>query len=88
MDGENTFMKIRVFGEPKKKEAIKPLKFNKLIAQNVRPWGVEPQSKEPESFILSIELRAQISISTLSNVLFEKRYFESVTKIQLFSLFS
>lgn len=40
MDGENTFMKIRVFGEPKKKEAIKPLKFNKLIAQNVRPWGL------------------------------------------------
>ena len=25
---------------------------------HVRPWGVEPQSKEPESFILSIELRA------------------------------
>ena len=23
----------------------------------VNPWGVEPQSKEPESFILSIELR-------------------------------
>ncbi len=25
----------------------------------VRPWGVEPQSTEPESVILSIELRAQ-----------------------------
>ena len=25
----------------------------------VGPWGVEPQSKEPESFILSIELRVQ-----------------------------
>ena len=25
----------------------------------VNPWGVEPQSKEPESFILSIELRVQ-----------------------------
>ena len=24
----------------------------------VRPWGVEPQSSEPESDILSIELRA------------------------------
>lgn len=24
----------------------------------VRPWGVEPQSTEPESVILSIELRA------------------------------
>ncbi len=23
---------------------------------NVIPWGVEPQSKEPESFILSIKL--------------------------------
>ena len=31
---------------------------NKLLATNlVDPWGVEPQSKEPESFILSIELR-------------------------------
>ena len=27
----------------------------------VNPWGVEPQSKEPESFILSIELRVQES---------------------------
>ncbi len=26
----------------------------------VHPWGVEPQSKEPESFILSIELRVPI----------------------------
>ncbi len=25
----------------------------------VNPWGVEPQSKEPESFILSIKLRVQ-----------------------------
>ena len=25
----------------------------------MNPWGVEPQSKEPESFILSIELRVQ-----------------------------
>ena len=24
------------------------------------PWGLEPQSKEPESFILSIELRNQL----------------------------
>ncbi len=28
----------------------------------VRPWGVEPQSTEPESVILSIELRAHIAI--------------------------
>ena len=27
----------------------------------VNPWGVEPQSKEPESFILSIELRVQMA---------------------------
>ena len=26
----------------------------------VNPWGVEPQSKEPESFILSIELRVRV----------------------------
>ena len=26
----------------------------------VHPWGVEPQSKEPESFILSIELRVPL----------------------------
>ena len=30
-----------------------------LEIENVNPWGVEPQSKEPESFILSIELRVQ-----------------------------
>ena len=41
-----------------KKEATKLLKSNSLIAQNVRPWGVEPQSMEPESIILSIELWA------------------------------
>ena len=28
----------------------------------VNPWGVEPQSKEPESFILSIELRVQVAL--------------------------
>ncbi len=27
----------------------------------VHPWGVEPQSKEPESFILSIELRVPLN---------------------------
>ena len=31
--------------------------INYLATFNVNPWGVEPQSKEPESFILSIELR-------------------------------
>ena len=29
----------------------------------MNPWGVEPQSKEPESFILSIELRVQVVAS-------------------------
>ena len=27
---------------------------------SVIPWGLEPQSKEPESYILSIELRNQM----------------------------
>ena len=45
-------------GDLSKKEATKPFKFNGLIAQIVRPWGVEPQSMEPESIILSIELWA------------------------------
>ncbi len=30
-----------------------------MPAAPVNPWGVEPQSKEPESFILSIKLRVQ-----------------------------
>ena len=40
---------------------------------HVRPWGVEPQSKEPESFILSIELRAH-------------RFLFCSAKIQLFCI--
>ncbi len=44
----------------------------------VRPWGVEPQSKEPESFILSIELRAQ-NLSA---------FFKCATKVQLFAFIS
>lgn len=47
-----------IYGGPEQKEATKPFKFNGLIAQIVRPWGVEPQSMEPESIILSIELWA------------------------------
>lgn len=31
-----------------------------LAFYSVIPWGLEPQSKEPESFILSIELRNQM----------------------------
>lgn len=40
-----------------------PGKYDKLTKSipgakpHVIPWGLEPQSKEPESFILSIELR-------------------------------
>ena len=37
----------------------KLLCFSNLAISFVNPWGVEPQSKEPESFILSIELRVQ-----------------------------
>lgn len=37
---------------------IKKQPFNRLLY--VIPWGLEPQSKEPESFILSIELRNQM----------------------------
>ena len=29
---------------------------------SVIPWGLEPQSKEPESFILSIELRVRLKL--------------------------
>ena len=36
------------------------LKINLLVFCGVNPWGVEPQSKEPESFILSIELRVRV----------------------------
>ena len=32
--------------------------------KEVNPWGVEPQSKEPESFILSIELRVPLGEET------------------------
>ena len=34
-------------------------KKNLNLKKGVHPWGVEPQSMEPESIILSIELRAQ-----------------------------
>ena len=33
--------------------------FIYLAFCSVIPWGLEPQSKEPESFILSIELRKE-----------------------------
>lgn len=32
-------------------------KISMMVVFRVIPWGLEPQSKEPESFILSIELR-------------------------------
>ena len=35
--------------------------LNSQAVNFVHPWGVEPQSKEPESFILSIELRVPLN---------------------------
>lgn len=34
-----------------------------ILRKVVHPWGVEPQSMEPESIILSIELRVHFSIA-------------------------
>ena len=44
---------------PQKNKSANKAKMTKLTDHPVNPWGVEPQSKEPESFILSIELRVQ-----------------------------
>lgn len=48
----------------------------------VRPWGVEPQSSEPESDILSIELRAHFSDLRWQkykiNVSFAKRFMQNL----------
>ena len=38
-------------------EIKKPAEKSAGYMGSVIPWGLEPQSKEPESFILSIELR-------------------------------
>ena len=47
----------------------------------VRPWGVEPQSMEPESIILSIELWARdmiFSFSTIDFLVFsESKYYDA-----------
>ena len=51
------------------------LLFNRLASKIVHPWGVEPQSMEPESIILSIELWVQ-------------KFLETATKIQLFCILS
>ena len=45
-----------LLGDLIKKKAANILKINILTAKIVHPWGVEPQSMEPESIILSIEL--------------------------------
>lgn len=49
---------------------------------HVRPWGVEPQSSEPESDILSIELRAHFSDLRWQkykiNVSFAKRFMQNL----------
>ena len=52
------FIKTHTISPQKNKSANKA-KTTKLTDLPVNPWGVEPQSKEPESFILSIELRVQ-----------------------------
>lgn len=38
----------------------------------VSPWGVEPQSSEPESDILSIELREQIEMNAPARQLLDR----------------
>lgn len=48
-----------LLGDLIKKKAANILKINILTAKIVHPWGVEPQSMEPESIILSIELWVQ-----------------------------
>lgn len=60
----------------KKRAAITAVRFL------VRPWGVEPQSSEPESDILSIELRAHFSDLRWQkykiNVSFAKRFMQNL----------
>ena len=50
----------------KKEKARRSLLFFSSVYV-VNPWGVEPQSKEPESFILSIELRVRVGTANLGN---------------------
>lgn len=64
-----------LLGDLIKKKAANILKINILTAKIVHPWGVEPQSMEPESIILSIELWVQVFLKT-------------ATKIQLFCILS
>lgn len=49
-----------LLGDLTKKKVANTLKINILTTQIVHPWGVEPQSMEPESIILSIELWVHI----------------------------
>lgn len=51
---------MNLLGKLTKKKVANMLKINILTAQIVHPWGVEPQSMEPESIILSIELWVHI----------------------------
>ena len=46
--------------------------FIYLAFCSVIPWGLEPQSKEPESFILSIELGDQY-LSSAKLIIFLKK---------------
>ena len=43
----------------------------------VIPWGLEPQSKEPESFILSIELRNRLSATKVAKLKEKRRILSS-----------
>lgn len=69
------------------KEMLKSAYFFSALAITavrffVRPWGVEPQSSEPESDILSIELRAHFSDLRWQkykiNVSFAKRFMQNL----------
>ena len=62
---------------PKKKHFLPSFYHKKIIfAQKwwrileVRPWGIEPQPKEPESFILSIKLWAHGVITSAKVAIF------------------
>ena len=66
------------------KKGSAKIHFEKPLSskQMVHPWGVEPQSSEPESDILSIELRAHFSDLRWQkykiNVSFAKRFMQNL----------
>lgn len=70
------YLDSMLFSATKKRAAITAVRLL------VRPWGVEPQSSEPESDILSIELRAHFSDLRWQkykiNVSFAKRFMQNL----------